>query len=246
MLNAPPHIAAQLQDVGELRRQLLAVKSALETQSPKPYAVDTLDDAVAREHELREQWLQGMPTQAEMRRNPAGARDKHMRWERHNKQAILEWKNIRLRLHASGYLDEAHDATDIANIERYRPQDASHELNMHNEQIAGKVQFGPAPGAGPAAVMSDAESEVLKIADPELHAQMALLDNESRRQVIEAVRQAMAMQPSTTTEEPPLPTAAPVKMTEIQMLRQEAKVLGINSFGKGKDQLRREIAEKKG
>lgn len=246
IMSAPPHVAAQIQDMGEVRRQLFAVKTALETQTPQPYTQEILDGAVAREAELREQWMQGMPTQAEMRRNPAGARDKHVRWERANKEKILEWKNIRLRLHASGYLNEAHDATDIANIERYRPREASHELNMHNEQIPGKVQFGPVPGAGPVAVMTDAESEVLKAADPDLHAKMALLDNDSRRRVIEAVQKAMGKTVEPEPEPAPEPVATTLPKTEIAGLRAEAKALGINSFGMGKDALRRAISERKG
>ena len=137
-LEAPPHIRSQVQDVGAMRRQLRALNVQLEAQSPKPYPHADVDKAVKREKELREQFTAGMPTQAEMRKTPTGAVDKHMAWERRNKKVIMEWKNIRLRLQQSGGIDGMYDARDVANIERYRPAGGSGELPMHNPLIAGK------------------------------------------------------------------------------------------------------------
>ena len=180
MMTAAPHIASQIQDIGEIRRQHQNLKRSLDGQAPRVYAEAEIDAACNREAELREAWLEGMPTQKEMRRNASGCKDKHRRWEKRTKEKILEWKNIRLRQHASGLLDELPDASDIASIERFRPDGGSQELNMHNEQIQGRVQYGPAPGAGPAVVFSDAESEAVKALDPELHARMPLMSNETR------------------------------------------------------------------
>lgn len=180
-LAAPPHIANAIQDRGEMTRQLRSLKASLEHQVPRPYGQDELDAAVQRRDDLVEQFTQGMPTQAEMRRNPSGARDKHIRWEKANKKKILEFKNIALRLHATE--GGSPDETDIANIEKFRPKDAAHELNMHNEQIAGKMQYGPEPGAGPAVVFTDEETETLKAADPELASRLALMPNEHRQMV---------------------------------------------------------------
>ena len=121
-----------------MRRQLRALNAQLVSQSPKAYKSDEVDKAVAREKVLREQFTEGMLTQAEMRKTPTGAVDKHIAWERRNKEAILEWKNIRLRLQESGGIDGMTDARDVANIERYRPVGGSGELPMHNPLIAGK------------------------------------------------------------------------------------------------------------
>ncbi|KKL86602.1 hypothetical protein LCGC14_1943120, partial [marine sediment metagenome] len=41
--------------------------------------------AVKTEELLRESWLNGMPTQAEMRRNPPGAVDKNTSWQKRTK-----------------------------------------------------------------------------------------------------------------------------------------------------------------
>ena len=192
-LSAPPHVQSAIQDVGEMRRQLQTLKRELEQQSPKPY-VDNLDQAVARSAYLKAEILQGMPTQAEMRRNPAGAVDKHRKWERRNKGNILEWKNIQLNLHAGGHLDELSDAKDIANFEKYRPEDASDELNMHNEQIPGRLQFGPKPGAGPGTVFSDQETDTLKAIDPEIASQLVVMNNEQRASVKAFMQNVMTPQ----------------------------------------------------
>lgn len=185
-LNAPPHIAAQIQDRGEMTRQLRSLRHDMETQAPKPY-LGELDDAVKRSEQLREEIVQGMPTHPEMRRNPVGAVDKNRKWERRNKAKILEWKNIQLRLHAGGHLDELPDSKDVANFERHRPVDASHELNMHGEQIPGAIQHGPAPGAGPATVFSDSDKALLQSVDPELAGSLALLNNDQRAKVKEII-----------------------------------------------------------
>ena len=137
-LKAPAHITAQIQDVGAMRRQLRALNTQLATQTPEPYAPQVIDQAVAREKKLRKQFTAGMPTQAEMRKTPTGAVDKHINWERRNKQAIMEWKNIRLRLQVSGGIDGITDGRDVANIERYRPAGGAGELPMHNPLISGK------------------------------------------------------------------------------------------------------------
>ena len=181
-LNAPPHIAAQIQDRGEMTRQLRSLRRDLETQAPKPYLGD-LDSAIKRADQLREEITQGMPTEAEMRRNPVGATDKNRKWSNRNKRKVLEWKNIQLRLHAGGHLDELEDSKDVANFERHRPEGASHELNMHGEQIPGATQFGPAPGAGLATVFSDEDKAALEKIDPEIANSLALMNNEQRASV---------------------------------------------------------------
>ena len=185
-LNAPPHIAAQIQDRGEMTRQLRSLRHDMETQAPKPY-LGELDVATKRSVQLRDEIIVGMPTHAEMRRNPVGATDKNRKWEKRNKAKILEWKNIQLRLHAGGHLDELEDSKDVANFERHRPTDASHELNMHGEQIPGKLQFGPTPGAEPVTVFSDDDKALLQSIDPEIAKSLALLNNDDRAKVKEII-----------------------------------------------------------
>jgi len=144
-MRAPAHISGQITDRAAMRRQMQHIKAQLHENAPEPYVGDECDQAKRRLNELEAKILPSMPTQAEMRRNPSGAVDKHRGWEKRHKHDVLEWKNIRLRMHASGMLDEISDAQDVANIERLRPRSSSQELLMHGEQIAGKMIMLP-PG----------------------------------------------------------------------------------------------------
>lgn len=182
MLSAPPHIANRIEDRGQMTKNLRALEKDLQNQEPRPYDPSELDAAVSRSDQLKDEILEGMPTQQEMRRNPAGAVDKHRRWEKRNKAKLSEWKNIQLRRHQTGHID-LHDATDVANFEQFRPVGGSQQLNMHNEQIAGTLQYGPKPGAGPSVIMGEAEAEFLKTIAPDISNQLALMSNEKRQMV---------------------------------------------------------------
>ena len=61
----------------------------------------------------------GMPTHEDMRRNPAGAVDQHRRWERLNKSAVLERRNILIAL------NPGDDSKDLTNIDMIRPHAAN-------------------------------------------------------------------------------------------------------------------------
>ena len=87
------------------------------------------------------------------------------------------------RAFQDGYGDDFAGATDIANVEKYRPAEASHELNMHSEQIPGKVQLGPKPGAGPSVVVGTAEVELLKTIAPDIAEKLATMSNDQRQMV---------------------------------------------------------------
>ncbi|MGI9405868.1 MAG: hypothetical protein ACR2O4_05815, partial [Hyphomicrobiaceae bacterium] len=116
-----------------------------------------------------------------------GAVDKHRLWEKRNKKKLSEWKNIELRLHQNGF-GELPDATDLVNFERYRPSGGSQQVNMDNAQIPGRMQFGPVPGAGPATVLTDQETDTLRAIDPELADRLALMPNDQRARVKEFIR----------------------------------------------------------
>lgn len=158
-----------------MQRQIRAIDRQLQTDAPRPYSESERDAAVARERDLREKIREGMCTQAEMRRNPAGATDKHRAWEKARKADVLEWKNVRVRMHASGMIDSVRDAQDVANIETFRPAHASHELNMDNAQIPGKDIYLPSGPIAVRNVMSDEDREAHK----------AWLEAEVQRQVNE-------------------------------------------------------------
>jgi len=162
-LNAPAYIRNQVQDSAAMYKRIKSIDATLHRDAPTPYPGEELDKAVRRERELRESITGGMPTQAEMRRTPSGAIDKHRRWEAEHKRNIQEWKNLRLRLHTSGQIDAHADAREVANIEKFRPVHATHELNMDNKLIDGKDIYLP-PG----------RVEAKNLMDPDEAAQIAL------------------------------------------------------------------------
>lgn len=129
-------------DVPAAIRQRNNMKAQLEVATPQPVPESERDAAVREEARLREGIQEGMCTQAEMRRNPPGAVDKHRSWEKRNKESILKWKNLRLRMHAAGMLGNLPaDATDVANVETFRPVGGSRELSMDHAQIPQTRDF---------------------------------------------------------------------------------------------------------
>lgn len=184
VLEAPPHIATAVQDRGEIARQLGRLSKQLQDHVPKPYGGDEIDRAKTRERQLSEDIQAGMPTHAEMRRSPAGSVDKHRMWEHRNKNKILEWKNIRLRLLAGGHIDGVpSDATDIANVETLRPVGGSQELPMDNTVITPTEYHLPPPGAGPSVVFTDNDVATVRMFAPEIADKLALLSNDDRRSI---------------------------------------------------------------
>jgi hypothetical protein len=159
MLSAPPHVLQHV-DVPAAQDHLRSLRKTLAEGAPRSLESSERDQAVRDEEMLRDKIASGMPTQAEMRRNPAGAVDKHRMWERRSKDDIARWKHLRLRMYASGMIDAPEDATDIANVELFRPSGGPQELNMHNEQIPGKSFYFPHQ-IGVANLMSEEEKDKL-------------------------------------------------------------------------------------
>lgn len=160
-LTAPSHIAGAVQNRAQMRRQAQHIDRMLHDNTPTPYTTDEIDRAVEREKELREEFTNGMPTQAEMRRSPAGAIDKHRAWEAKFKRKVFEWKNIRLRLHASGMIDDHADAREVANVEQFRPVHSPSELPMHNVLVSGKEHFLPSGQIAVRNVMSEEDRQAM-------------------------------------------------------------------------------------
>jgi len=124
-----------IQDKGAVQQQLRRINHQIETQTPQPYKGEDLDKAVRREKELRQKLSESMPSHEEMRKCPPGAVGKEMEFQKRHKKDVLEWKEIRLRLNPDT------DDPDIANLERYRPERST--LNMDNAVIPGKQYYFP-------------------------------------------------------------------------------------------------------
>lgn len=125
--------------LGKRKRQ---IEKDLQAGSP-PELTGAAKDALAqREAQLEADIRVGMLTTEEMRRNPATAVDRHRKWDRANKDKILEWKNIRRALNPDS------DEKDLANIERLRPTMLPMGMNatstfMADAQIPGKFAMTP-------------------------------------------------------------------------------------------------------
>lgn len=175
-------------DKGEVSEQLRALVRQLETQRPRPYKSDEIDNAVRREAELRSQIRDGMLSQEEMRKCPPGAVDRHRAWEKRNASRIEEWQNIQRRLHADD------DDLESASIENFRPVQST--MNMHNAMIPGKNIFLPPAGAAIPVTFSNEQLAMLRLLNPQLADMLATLTNVQRAQVKDTLSGIGMEQPS--------------------------------------------------
>lgn len=178
----PDFIANQIQDKPQIRRQLQSVVKMLDDQGPKPIPTEERDVLTRREAELRNELQATMLTQAEIRKNPPGAATRLINWEKKYKNHVMEWKNIRLRMAASGMLDSGRDT---ANLEAFRPAGGSREMNMDNAQIPGTEYFMDENPRS--VVLDDLELNTLEAIDPELRQQLVGLNADQRTMVKQIV-----------------------------------------------------------
>lgn len=227
-LRAPPHLRNAIQDASTMMATLKRIERSLERDTPRAYEGAELDKAVRREKELREQWMEGMPTHEEMRRNPPGALDKHMQWEARNKAKIAEWKNVRRRMMAAGAVESSASDRSVANIELYRPRGGSGELSMDGAQIPKTVTY---TGLGGRSVpFSDEQLAFLAKAFPGIHAQLPLMSADQRDEVKSALN-----------ETPMTPEAmlANIETLPHKELRERCRAAGLETGGAREDLLHR-------
>lgn len=133
-----------IQDKGAVRSRIKTLKQQFEQQAPREISDGRVKDALAKEGQaLLDQITTGMLSQEEMRKNPAGSVDKHLRWERANKAKILRWKKIQCMLNADSSNPGTWDR-DAANLERYRPVGVQDRFRT-DAQISGKMSYGSVP-----------------------------------------------------------------------------------------------------
>lgn len=131
----------RVQDKGAVRTRLTNLRKQYEAQAPRPLTNPIMKDKLAAEaQKLLDEITPGMLTQEEMRKNPAGSVDKHMRWERANKKKILRWKKLQCVLNADQSDPHSWDR-DAANLERFRPSGAMDRFRT-DAQISGKMTYG--------------------------------------------------------------------------------------------------------
>lgn len=169
----------RIEDKGVVKEQLRRLTRQFENQSPKPFSAAEVDTAVRREAELKEQILDGMLSQEEMRKCPHGAIDRHMAWEKKNVKKIQEWQNLKRRFSADG------DDLESASIESFRPTTSN--MNMDGALIQSKQFFLPPPNVGPAVTFNSADIATLRKHAPDIALRLATLTNEQRAEVKEVL-----------------------------------------------------------
>ena len=195
-----------LQDRPMATRALRHTKAQLDKMVPQDYPPEDKDKAVKRADELKAFMVDdGMPTRMEMRANMPGAVGKLRRWERRNKDKLLEWKYHTLRLNVGS------DDPDVANFERFRPSGGSGELSRDNAQIAGQEWFfGPNAGSDTATVFNDAELALLEVEAPATREILATIEGADRATLKDLIREIMTERApeAAAPEAKPAPKAA--------------------------------------
>jgi hypothetical protein len=231
MLAAPPYIRNAV-DAKLAQDTLRRIERQLESDAPKPYEGSDRDWAVKEEARLREEWTAGMPTAAEMRRAPPGALEKHMAWEKRNAVKIDRWKNMRLRMAASGMLPSEFEGSAIANIELYRPVGGPQEMGMDNAQIPGKQFYGGTDTV----LFTEFEMRAMERIAPNLIKMLAFMSADQRRELKSALQ----------GEGPPEPTLVPtieqIDALAMNDLRERCRALELE-VGGTKDELRGRLYE---
>lgn len=131
----------RVSDKGAVRKRLQVLKENFNRQAPRPLTDGALKDKLWQESkDLLEKITPGMLSAEEMRKNPPGAVDRHMRWERAKKPLIKRWKKIMSVLNADNSPAHTWDR-DAANLEKFRPVSAQDRLRT-DAQIGGVMSYG--------------------------------------------------------------------------------------------------------
>lgn len=224
-LNAPPHLRRAIQDPALMMKTLKGIEKSLNEDAPVAYVGPDLDKALKRAAELKALIQADMCTQAEMRRNPPGALDKHIAFETKHEDNILEYKNIQKRLLAAGALPSGMSERSAANIEMFRPAGGSGELNMDNAQIP--VTRTISLGANRSSTLNERELEIIKLLAPDIYDKLALLTSDQR----DSLKTALAA-----------PAPDDVDAMDMKELRDRNRDLGFETGG-SKDELRQRLKD---
>lgn len=105
----------RLQFTQHMKAQIKRQEAMLQDGTPPELTPEQRDVAIARVKTLNEEIKVGMPTEREMNKKVADTLDRHMEWEKANKEKVLERKKL-LRM-----IDPENDLPNYANIEKIRP-----------------------------------------------------------------------------------------------------------------------------
>lgn len=244
ILNAPPHIRARISDPRMMRKRRDSLKSELDRFTPRAYARDEVDGAIKELANLEDDIRRGMPSSVEMRRNPPGAVQKHMEWDKKAKAKVLRMKHIGLRLDAGGDLpSNIGYAGEIGNVERLRPLESVRDLPMDGAQIAKTRDFHIGRDGANQVILSDAEIKAVGELDSELASSLALLPADKRAAVKAIV--AKLLEPDTkpqVKDRPELKVKRARAMSDYRREKTLANKNGIKTFGRRREEIQADLA----
>ncbi len=209
-----------VQDKGAVRARIGNLKRQYESQAPRPVTDGATKDALAKKAEtLLAEILPGMLSQEEMRKNPAGSVDQHMRWERANKPKIKLWKKLMCTLNADQSDPDTWDR-DAANLERFRPVGPQDKFRA-DAQITGKMTYRSVP------------DEQWEATFGSTHPENSAL-NQAKRAAADPLRDIL-------TEAQTPREAEPVKLTRQPMSDERRKIVAAN-LARGREAKKQRLA----
>jgi hypothetical protein len=155
---------AEVKNKGVVRQRMKRVEESYHAQAPKPITDPIVRDKVAKRiNQLEEQIKVGLPTAEEMRKATSATVEQHRKWERLNKPAINEWRNLLRQLNTDTSDPSTHDRS-IGDIERLRPLSAQDRLRTDGF-ITGKMSYGSVPQENWDAIFPEPQNTALKQAE---------------------------------------------------------------------------------
>jgi len=142
---------------------------------------ETKDALKKRLGELEQTIRVGMRPHEVQRRAPVGAVDHYMKWEKENKDNILEWKNIKR------VLEPDDESKDLANVEMLRPTMAGPGDNatfMADAQIPGIFGYHTVPEEKWKAAMPNSPTIDTALKQVERQEQKAVVKVKPRRKAL--------------------------------------------------------------
>lgn len=104
-----------IENRARLIRRIKDTEAQMNEFCPEPLPAHEKDENALRIQDLEREITANMPTQQQMRKNPAQTVHQNILWNRYQKRNVLEWKNRKLQQEPDS------EDPDLANVEILRP-----------------------------------------------------------------------------------------------------------------------------
>lgn len=136
---------ANVKAKGDVVKRKRRLEAQYADQAPRPISDPLLRDKVAkRVKDLEDKIRIGMPTEEEMRKASNHTVERHRRWERANKPAINEWRNLSRQL-ATDHSDPDTWDRSLGDTERLRPRSVGQSRYVADALIPGAFSMSDLP-----------------------------------------------------------------------------------------------------